>query len=354
MALVVADRIKETSTTSGTGTLTLAGASAGFRSFADIGNGNTTYYAIVDSNASTWEVGIGTYTLSGTTLSRDTVLSNSSGTTSLINFSANSKDVFVTYPASKSLYYQSSGGVVVSDASSNVALKITQSGPGTAFMVEDSASPDSTPFVITSSGIVVAGHTGNVGGADARVPNLQITGTSNNASTQGLNAFSSSATVFPSLQFNKSATTSLGGQLVVTNNAALGTMQFSGSDGTGFIRAAEITAVVDGTPGTNDMPGRLVFSTTADGASSPTERVRINSAGNVGIGLTPSNSYKLEVNGDVAGKEVVATNGIFFSSQTVSESVTFPSGFNGISGNNTTIASGVTVTIPSGADWTIV
>jgi hypothetical protein len=104
MPLVVKDRIKETSTTSGTGTLTLAGASAGFRSFADIGNGNTTYYAIVDSNSGTWEVGIGTYTASGTTLSRDTILSNSSGTTAAINFSANSKDVFVTYPASKAVY----------------------------------------------------------------------------------------------------------------------------------------------------------------------------------------------------------------------------------------------------------
>jgi hypothetical protein len=70
MPLVVKDRIKETSTTSGTGTLTLAGAASGFRSFADIGNGNTTYYAIVDTTAGTWEVGIGTYTLSGTTLAR--------------------------------------------------------------------------------------------------------------------------------------------------------------------------------------------------------------------------------------------------------------------------------------------
>ena len=104
MPLVVKDRIKETSTTSGTGTLTLAGASAGFRSFADIGNGNTTYYAIVDATAGTWEVGIGTYTSSGTTLARTTVLSNSSGTTAAINFAANSKDVFVTYPASKAVY----------------------------------------------------------------------------------------------------------------------------------------------------------------------------------------------------------------------------------------------------------
>ena len=104
MPLVVKDRIKETSTTSGTGTLSLAGASAGFRSFADIGDGNTTYYAIVDATAGTWEVGIGTYTSSGTTLSRTTILSNSLGTTAAISFAANSKDVFVTYPASKAVY----------------------------------------------------------------------------------------------------------------------------------------------------------------------------------------------------------------------------------------------------------
>lgn len=104
MPLVVKDRIRETSTTSGTGTLTLAGAVSGFRSFADIGNANTTYYTIVDTTAGTWEVGIGTYTSSGTTLSRDTVLSNSSGTTTKINFAANVKDVFVTYPSSKAVY----------------------------------------------------------------------------------------------------------------------------------------------------------------------------------------------------------------------------------------------------------
>lgn len=104
MALVVKDRVKETSLTGGTGTLTLAGASAGFQSFSVIGNGNTTYYTIVDSVNNTWEVGIGTYTASGTTLSRDTVLDNSSGTTTQINFAAVSKDVFVTYPASKSVY----------------------------------------------------------------------------------------------------------------------------------------------------------------------------------------------------------------------------------------------------------
>lgn len=99
MALVVKDRVKETTTTQGTGTVTLAGASSGYQSFAAIGNGNTTYYTIAGGNE--WEVGIGTYTASGTTLSRDIVLS-SSNSGSLVNFSAGSKDVFVTYPAGRS------------------------------------------------------------------------------------------------------------------------------------------------------------------------------------------------------------------------------------------------------------
>lgn len=98
MPLVLKDRVKETSTTAGTGTLTLGGAPSGYQSFSVIGNGNTTYYAIVDSSANTWEVGIGTYTASGTTLSRDTVLESSSGG-SKVSFSSNTKEVFVTYPA---------------------------------------------------------------------------------------------------------------------------------------------------------------------------------------------------------------------------------------------------------------
>lgn len=122
MALVVADRVKETSTTAGTGTLTLAGAVAGFQSFAVVGNGNTTYYTIVDSIANTWEVGIGTYTSAGTTLSRDTVLSNSSGTTAKINFAGNSMEVFVTYPASKSVYEDAGQAVYGGGGSAGIYL----------------------------------------------------------------------------------------------------------------------------------------------------------------------------------------------------------------------------------------
>lgn len=102
MPLVIANRVKETTTTTGTGTVTLLGASAGFQSFAVIGNGNTTYYTIAGQTGSEWEVGIGTYTSSGTTLARTTVLS-SSNAGSAVNFSAGTKDVFVTYPAEYSV-----------------------------------------------------------------------------------------------------------------------------------------------------------------------------------------------------------------------------------------------------------
>lgn len=102
MPLVLKDRVKETTTTTGTGTITLAGAVSGYQSFSVIGNANTTYYTIVDASTGAWEVGLGTYTSAGTTLSRDTVL-ESSNSGSLVNFGAGTKDVFVTYPAERAV-----------------------------------------------------------------------------------------------------------------------------------------------------------------------------------------------------------------------------------------------------------
>ena len=102
MALILADRVRETSTTTGTGTLTLGGAVTSYQSFAVVGDANTTYYTIVNQNAAEWEVGIGTYTASGTTLARTTVLS-SSNAGSLVNFSAGTKDVWGDYPAGKAV-----------------------------------------------------------------------------------------------------------------------------------------------------------------------------------------------------------------------------------------------------------
>ena len=118
MALVLADRVKETTTTTGTGTVTLLGASTGFQSFAAVGDANTTYYTIAGQTTSEWEVGIGTYTASGTTLARTVVLS-SSNSGSAVNFSAGTKDVFVTYPSERAViggqgYVENSATVAVS------------------------------------------------------------------------------------------------------------------------------------------------------------------------------------------------------------------------------------------------
>ena len=102
MALVINDRVKETSTTTGTGTFDLAGAETGYESFvAGVGTGNTTYYAIELNSAGEFEVGIGTVTdAAPDTLSRDTIISSSNSDAS-VNFSAGTKNVFCTLPAKK-------------------------------------------------------------------------------------------------------------------------------------------------------------------------------------------------------------------------------------------------------------
>ena len=104
MALVLADRVKETTTSTSTTAITLAGAATGYQTFLlAIGNANTTYYTIADQTGANWEVGIGTYTTIGNTLSRDTVLA-SSNAGALVVFLTGTKDVFVTYPAERALY----------------------------------------------------------------------------------------------------------------------------------------------------------------------------------------------------------------------------------------------------------
>jgi len=111
MALVVKDRVKQDTTTTGTGSVTLSGSYTGFDTFSEIGNANTTYYVISDSGSGDWEVGLGTYTASGTVLSRDTILA-SSNSGSVVNLAAGTKVVFCGYPAGKSVYLDASGNLV--------------------------------------------------------------------------------------------------------------------------------------------------------------------------------------------------------------------------------------------------
>jgi hypothetical protein len=148
MALVVNDRVKETSTTNGTGTFDLGGAVSGFESFVTaIGNGNTTYYSIVNENGE-FEVGLGTVTDAATdTLSRDTIIS-SSNSDAAVNFTAGTKNVFCTLPASKAVILDSSGNIVANNGSNLTNLDADNLASGT---LPDARFPATLPAISGSN-----------------------------------------------------------------------------------------------------------------------------------------------------------------------------------------------------------
>lgn len=126
MALVVKDRVKETTTTTGTGAIALGGAVTNFQAFSSVlSDADTTYYAIIDVSNSAFEVGLGTYASSGNTLTRTTVL-ESSNSGSAVDFAAGTKNVFIAYPAEKAVYQQSDGSVLIENFELNAnAIKST-------------------------------------------------------------------------------------------------------------------------------------------------------------------------------------------------------------------------------------
>ena len=163
MALVLNDRVKETTTSTGTGTINLAGAETGFKTFvAGIGNTNTTYYAIVHQSADEFEVGIGTVTdASPDTLSRTTIISSSTG--SAVNFSAGTKDVFCTLPASKAVFADASDNVGIGTASPSKKFhvkgdEILLEDPQGGFKLELNA--DTNPVTITANDNTGANYCG--------------------------------------------------------------------------------------------------------------------------------------------------------------------------------------------------
>ena len=196
MALVLADRVKETTTTAGTGTVTLLGASTGYQSFAAVGNANTTYYCIAGQTTSEWEVGIGTYTSVGTTLSRTTVLA-SSNAGALVTFSAGTKDVFVTYPSSRSIY---ADGTTLTATNSSI-LPATSGGTGqSSYAVGDLVYASTTTALskladvatgnaLISGGVGVAPSYGKIGLTTHVSGVLPVANGGTNASAAGITAF---------------------------------------------------------------------------------------------------------------------------------------------------------------------
>lgn len=208
------------------------------------------------------------------------------------------------------------GATTVLANSASPALKITQTGSGNALVVEDSASTDSTPFVIAADGRTIVGHTAAITGV-FNASFLQVHNVAGNTA-QSMQRYSADG-FGADFEFLKSRNATTGSHTVVVSGDDIGVIRFAGSDGSAFIQAAEIRAEVDGTPGPSDMPGRLLFSTTADGASSPTERMRIDATGKVtGSASYVAHSATAIPAGGTAGAGLMVSStanfGVFFGS----------------------------------------
>ena len=299
MALILADRVKETSTTTGNGVFTLAGATTGFQSFAIVGDGNTTFYCIAGQGTNEWEVGIGTYASAGTTLTRTTVLSNSSATEpSALSFAAGTKDVFVTYPSEKSVNLDASGnatalGTPVAFTGTNItgtATSFTASNVTTnANLTGEATSSGSNAVTLTNSAVIGKVITGYVSGAGA---------------------VAATDTLLQAIQKLNGNTAAIVGGPALSN---------------------------DTTTATNVYP---VFAAATTGT--PTTIYTSNSK----LLYKPST-------GELAVTAPIAANGLVLNATTVATSYTIASGFNACSVGPVTVSGGVVVTITSGQRWLV-
>ena len=163
MALVLADRVKDSTTTTGTVSVVLSGtAPTGYQPFSVVGNGNLCYYCISSSGSAEWEVGIGTYSSTGPTLARTTVLA-SSNSGSLVSFSAGTKDVFVTQPAGKAVYQDSTLGntAYAPQVAASNGILINNKTIGASYSIPSGYSAMSTGPITVSSGVTVTVPSGS-------------------------------------------------------------------------------------------------------------------------------------------------------------------------------------------------
>lgn len=177
-------------------------------------------------------------------------------------------------------------GLTVDANSASTAVRITQTGAGSALVVEDSATPDATAFSVDGDGVVnINGGLPTYTASGITAPLLNVSALTAGQGV-GIATWGGAVTGSANFQFLKSRAATAGTQTIVASGDTLGTIRFAGSDGTDFYTAAAISGAVDAAPGAGDMPGRLTFSTTADGTTTLSERMRIDQAGRVGVGAT--------------------------------------------------------------------
>jgi hypothetical protein len=330
MALVVKDRVQETSTTTGTGTLTLAGAATGFQSFSVIGNANTTYYAIV--GGAEFEVGLGTYTSSGTTLSRDTVL-ESSNAGSLVNFSAGTKNVFVTYPAEKSLYLDASNNAIGLGTVATTTTLTNATGlpisTGVSGLGTNVATFLATP---TSSNLaaVLTDETGTGANVFATSPTLTtpVLGTPSSGTLTSCTGLPLTTGVTGTLPIANGGTGTTSTTFTNLTTNVTGTLPVA-NGGTGITSLGTGVATFLGTPSSSNLAsavtdetgsGSLVFGTSPT-VNNPTITNYVESVVSIGT-VTTSNTLSL-TNGTVQTATLTASTACTFTMPTATAGKSF-------------------------------
>jgi hypothetical protein len=326
MVLVVADRVQETTSTTGTSSYTLLGAEPGFQSFGDVmSNADTTYYAITDDVD--WEVGIGTYSTTGPTLARTTILS-SSNSNAAVSWSAGTKKIFLSYAAERAVYLDETGDLPVADkivhtGDTNTAIRfpaadtVTVETSGAERMRITSAGDVGIGTTSPAAQLHVAGTTNNTATFTASItgttmdvtavtsgtlavgdavyglgvsPITKITALGTGTGGTGTYTVSVFQTVSSATLYCGSGTAAKI-RISDTDAAALGTqpsgtIEFFGSDAS--VPGAGVGAYIAAVGESTSPDTALVFGTrdNAPGGSDANERMRITSAGNVGIGTT--------------------------------------------------------------------
>jgi hypothetical protein len=304
MPLIIADRVRETTTTSGTGPITLAGPYLGFQAFSVIGNGNTTYYVIIDAPNLAWEVGIGTYASVGNTLARTTVLA-SSNAGSLVNLGAGPKDVILTQPARRSVLVQEGGSGLLAGTTAFTANGVPYANSSSTLTTGPNLVFDGANFGIgTSSPAAKLDVVGSLGRVQVNLNGDQIAYSFNGynyltatgaAATLQIQATGANGVIAFATNLAEPMRITSAGNVGIgaTAPAAKFAVCAAGDNRKQFVVDVSADPVVKiGLPDWYSI-GALAFINGAGG-----ERMRIDSSGNVGIG-TSSPGYKLDVKGSV-------------------------------------------------------
>ena len=392
MAFAIADRVQETTTTQGTGTVVLAGAVTGYQSFAGIGNTNTTYYTIADQAGANWEVGIGTYYSANVSLARTTVLA-SSNANAAVNFGVGTKAVFVTYPAEKAIYADSSNITTITNLVSSNVLITGGTISGANFTGLGTMSTQNANAIAVTGGtlnnVVIGGTTANTATFTNVTANYHIA-TANIAASAAVGAYSfgtlgySDTNIIASYSANANSYAQIIAQN--TNNGSATSVDFivSNNQGTstGFYGDFGMNSANYAGSGSFSAPNSvylygantdLALGTTGANSihfvvnNSATDAFTINASGAFGAnGSFGTANYVLTSQGSSlppvwaastgggGGSTGIGNSSILALNVNITANATVNAGVNGFSVGPVNTANGVVVTITSGQRWVII